>query len=164
MKILPRRSLRHLGRVGEGRQAREDGASGGDDVVPVCELGERSLREEAPALLERVEVGDGGRRALLAPARVGEWQDVIGSEGSVIWHDAGAGGARSGGGGEDVDEADVDIGEARVGLIYGKKLAQDGFVVERSRGSRQILQPLGAQGWDSGLSRRWLSGDAMREV
>ena len=148
MKILPRRSLRHLGRVGEGRQAREDGASSCDDVVPVGELGERPLREDAPAVLERAEIRDGGRRALLAPARVGEWQDVIGSEGSIVWHDASAGGARSGGRGEDVDEADVDIGEARVGLIYGKKLAQDGFIVERSLedGIKRHAGPAGEAG------------------
>ena len=132
VEILPHRPLGRLGRVGEGRQARKDGAPGGNDVVPVCELGERPLREKAPALLERVEVGDCGRRALLAPARVGEREDVVRGEGGVVGDDAGAGGARGGGRGEDVDEADMDIGEARVGLIGGKELAQDSFVVERS--------------------------------
>ena len=132
MEILPHCPLGRLGRIGEGRQAREDRSSSCDDVVPVCELRKRSLCEDAPALLERVEIRDGGRRALLAPARVGERQDIAGGEGGVVGDDAGAGGARGGGRGEDVDEADMDIGEARVGLIGGKELAQDSFVVERS--------------------------------
>ena len=52
-------------------------------------------------------------------------------EGGVVGDDAGAGGARGGGGGEDVDEADVDVGQARVGLVGCEEPAQGGLVVER---------------------------------
>ena len=62
-------------------------------------------------------------------------------------------GACGGGGGEDVDEADVDVGEARVGLVGCEELAQGGLVVERG------LED-GVEG-DAGLA--WEAGDAREE-
>src|SRR6201999_1993039 len=80
VEILPEGPLRGFGTVGYWRKACLHRPASGYDVAPVGQLRERAFGEDRPVLLELVETSDHRRRAVLAPAVLGQRHDIFRAE------------------------------------------------------------------------------------
>lgn len=107
--------------VGTRGQARKNRTTGGDDVLPV-KLRQRASREGIQVALEVPDVGDHTRRPFRAPLEVWDRHNKLFFVVDVpLFDDPGPGGAQIDGGVEDVHQADMNVGEPRMGLVRGEK-------------------------------------------